>query len=119
MFRFQFAVAIVLGLSAFFSAALFFWLFPPNGGKIQLPTSYDSPDSDDESEPELPGENDPFVVTRPEDFVDGEPIDEENFWVKVSNVIVTALLKMFWLCIWDFHMMLLLELAMMRRLSDV
>ncbi|KAF8507555.1 multidrug resistance-associated ABC transporter [Gautieria morchelliformis] len=79
MFRFQFAVAIALAISAVFSAALFFWLYPPNDGKIELPASYDS---DDEFEPELAGERDPFAVTRPEDFIDGTPIDEDKFWVK-------------------------------------
>ena len=92
MFRFQFAVAIVLALSAVCSASLFFWLSPPSGGKIELPTSYDS---DDEFEPELAGESDPFSVTKAEDFIDGKPIDEEKFWAKVGEVIVIALLKWF------------------------
>lgn len=85
MFRFQFAIAIVLVLGAAFSAVLFFWLSPPNpGGKIELPTSNDS---DDEFEPELAGESDPFAVTRPDDFIDGTPIDEDKFWVKVGIII--------------------------------
>jgi hypothetical protein len=83
MFRFQFAVAITLAISAIFSAALFFWLCPPNDGKIELPASYDS---DDEFEPVLAGESDPFAVTRPEDFIDGTPIDEDKFWIKVCEI---------------------------------
>jgi hypothetical protein len=79
--RYQLAIAIVLAVSAACSAALFFWLSPPSGGKIELPTSNDS---DDEFEPELAGESDPFAVTKPEDFIDGTPIDEDKFWVEVS-----------------------------------
>ena len=92
MFRFQFAVAFVLALSAFCSASLFFWLSPPNGGKIELPTSYDS---EDEFGPEPYRESDPFAVTRPKDFIDGKPIDEEKFWAKVGEAVIIAFLKWF------------------------
>lgn len=83
--RFQLATAIVLAAGALFSAVLFFWLSPPTTtGKIQLPTSVYS---DDEFEPELAGESDPFIVTKPEDFIDGTPINEDSFWAKVSFVV--------------------------------
>lgn len=99
MFRFQFAIAIALALSVACSAALFFWLSPPSGGKIELQTAYDS---DDEFDPELAGESDPFAVATPEDFVDGTPIDEEKFWVKVGEVV--AIWNAHWystLCFYD------------------
>ena len=83
MVRYHLAIAVGLAFSAACSAALFFWLSPPAGGKIELPSN----DSDDEFEPELAGESDPFAVTRPEDFIDGTPIDEDNFWVEVSLMI--------------------------------
>ncbi|KAF8583290.1 P-loop containing nucleoside triphosphate hydrolase protein [Ramaria rubella] len=77
--RYQLLIAIVLAVAAICSAAFFFWLSPPSGNKIQLPISYDS---EDEFEPELAGEDDPFSVTKPEDFIDGTPIDEDKFWAK-------------------------------------
>jgi hypothetical protein len=86
MFRFQLATAIVLTLSVTCSAALFFWLSPPSSGKIELPTAHDS---DNEFDPELEWESDPFAVTKPEDFIDGTPVDEEKFWVKVSQVMLS------------------------------
>ncbi|KAG1745260.1 P-loop containing nucleoside triphosphate hydrolase protein [Suillus lakei] len=30
-------------------------------------------------------QDDPFNVTKPEDFIDGEPIDEDAFWFKMRN----------------------------------
>lgn len=34
--------------------------------------------------------DDPFNVTRPEDVVDGEPLNERGFWVKVRHFAVDA-----------------------------
>ncbi|KAI0302402.1 hypothetical protein B0F90DRAFT_1714514 [Multifurca ochricompacta] len=45
-------------------------------GKIALPITSDSP---------LESQPDPFNVTLPEDIIDGEPIDEANFWVNVKS----------------------------------
>jgi hypothetical protein len=46
--------------------------------KIRLPTVQDPSLADDVDQ-------DPFLnVTKPEDFIDGEPIDEDAFWAKVS-----------------------------------
>jgi hypothetical protein len=45
--------------------------------KIHLPTVQDASLADDVDQ-------DPFNVTKPEDFIDGEPIDEDAFWAKVS-----------------------------------
>ncbi|KAF7325781.1 Multidrug resistance-associated ABC transporter protein [Mycena kentingensis (nom. inval.)] len=52
------------------SAALFL-LNRPKEGKIQLPVAHNG---------ELDVGQDPFDVTKPEDVLDGYPIDEENFW---------------------------------------
>jgi len=91
MARFQLAISVVLAASALFSALLFFWLSSPSGrlAKIQLPIS--SIESDDEFEPELAGEDDPFIaVTEPEDFVDGIPIEDTRFWATVSDKCQTS-----------------------------
>src|SRR6267154_4648062 len=48
--------------------------------KIHLPTTQDASLADDVNQ-------DPFNVTKPEDFIDGEPIDEGTFWVKVSIIM--------------------------------
>ncbi|OJA09234.1 hypothetical protein AZE42_11223 [Rhizopogon vesiculosus] len=46
--------------------------------KIHLPTVQDASLADDVDQ-------DPFDVTKPEDFIDGEPIDEDAFWAKMRN----------------------------------
>ncbi|OAX34300.1 multidrug resistance-associated ABC transporter [Rhizopogon vinicolor AM-OR11-026] len=46
--------------------------------KIHLPTIQDASLADDVDQ-------DPFDVTKPEDFIDGEPIDEDAFWAKMRN----------------------------------
>lgn len=76
---FQFPIAIALVASAASSFALFAFT-RPSEGQIQLPTyQYDQSDDLAPTE-ELDGEKDPFDVTRPEDIIDGDPIDEERFW---------------------------------------
>lgn len=69
MARFQLEIAITLiGFSA--ASLLFLVLRRSKEGKIQLPShvTEDAPD--------------PFDITTPEDFIEGYPIDEENFWRK-------------------------------------
>jgi hypothetical protein len=70
MDRLQLPAAIALLVSAFLSLALL--LKNKNEGKLQLPIHADGDDR--------PLEHDPFDVTKPEDVVDGYPIDEEGFW---------------------------------------
>lgn len=71
---FQLEVAIALGVCAAASLAAFL-VFAPAEGKIQLPVhgngEGDGPD--------------PFDVAQPEDFVDGAPIDEDDFWKRVRR----------------------------------
>ncbi|CAL1699089.1 unnamed protein product [Somion occarium] len=72
---YQLPVAIALSVSASCSAA---WLLSsnPDDGKIHLPTLVGQ---DEDGQPL----DDPFDVTRPDDLVDGEPLDEERFWSKM------------------------------------
>lgn len=64
-------VAAALAASTLCSATfLFFTGFAPEG-KIKLVEDADA--------------SDPFNVTHPEDVVDGEPLDERAFWVKVRS----------------------------------
>lgn len=55
-------------------------------GKIQLPIH-----NDDESEDGVLDGNgeaeseDPFNIIKPEDVLDGYPIDEDEFWIKVRG----------------------------------
>ena len=78
---FQLPVAIALAASGLVSLAVF-WLMRPKEGKIQLPIV-----SDDLDEPY--SQKDPFDVTRPEDVVDGEPIDEAGFWARVRSIFIS------------------------------
>lgn len=81
MLQLQLVVAIVLTVAVFCSAALFFWLSPPNRtGKIVLPATVE----DDAFNQQLSDNTDPFLVTKPEDFVDGTPVNEDSFWASVG-----------------------------------
>jgi hypothetical protein len=73
--RFQLEVALALAVSACGSLTVFY-LTRTKEGKVQLPTYID------ESEDGLNG-NDPFDVTKPEDIIDGYPIEGDAFWTKV------------------------------------
>lgn len=69
--QYQLEVAIALVVSATCSLSVYL-LLRPTEGKIYLPY---------EVEEEV--ERDPFDVTKPEDFVDGTPVNAEAFWQTV------------------------------------
>lgn len=73
--RYQLQIAVVLALSAV-GSLLVFYFTRTKEGKIQLPTHVD------ESEETFYGP-DPFDVTKPEDIIDGYPIDADAFWTRV------------------------------------
>ncbi|KAF8842919.1 P-loop containing nucleoside triphosphate hydrolase protein [Paxillus ammoniavirescens] len=82
--EYQLPIAAILAATA--AGSIFFlYLTRSQGGKIQLPTHGEDDDS---------LVRDPFDVTRPEDVVDGFPIDEEAFWnnVRFWKLLVSALL---------------------------
>ncbi|KAJ7640732.1 multidrug resistance-associated ABC transporter [Mycena polygramma] len=70
---YQLEIASGLAIAAFFSG-VFFYLNRPTEGKIQLPvhSEYDT-------------DEDPFDVTKPEDIIDGYPIEGEAFWVQIKR----------------------------------
>ncbi|THH26392.1 hypothetical protein EUX98_g7797 [Antrodiella citrinella] len=76
MAEFQLPVAAALAASAVCSLGVFA-LSGSKEGKIRLPTTtaYDA----DSGEPL----KDPFDVTKPADWVDGEPLDEVTFWSRM------------------------------------
>ena len=76
--RFQLPVVVVLVVAASFSLSVFYFT-QPSKGKIKLPIH-----TEDDDEPHLP---DPFDVTKPEDLIDGYPIDEQAFWVRVCCLV--------------------------------
>ncbi|KAJ7240591.1 multidrug resistance-associated ABC transporter [Mycena rebaudengoi] len=73
---YQFEIAVGLAASAVCSGA-FLLLNRPSEGKIQLPLLADSDPAH--------YEDDPFDVTRPEDIIDGYPIDGDAFWAKIRR----------------------------------
>ncbi|OAX31449.1 hypothetical protein K503DRAFT_860742, partial [Rhizopogon vinicolor AM-OR11-026] len=74
---YQFLLAEVLvGTTILSSFTLFFT--GSQQQKIHLPTVQDASLADDVDQ-------DPYNVTKPEDFIDGEPIDEDAFWAKMRN----------------------------------
>ncbi|KAJ7319100.1 multidrug resistance-associated ABC transporter [Mycena albidolilacea] len=72
---YQLEIASALVASAFSSSVLLY-LNRPVEGKIQLPLHSESENSTDDA----------FDVTKPEDIVDGYPIDEEGFWAKTKRI---------------------------------
>jgi len=74
--NFQLPVAVTLTGTGLLSLA-FRGLSASERGKISLPIISDA-DGPLESRP------DAFDVTKPEDIIDGEPINEAGFWINVS-----------------------------------
>jgi hypothetical protein len=70
MSRYELEFASGLAVSALASAGTFYYAQKNRQGKIKL--------GDDEGP-------DPFDITEPVDFVDGYPIDEAAFWIKVRS----------------------------------
>lgn len=88
--RYQLALAAFLLGTALISAVVIY-LYQPTTGKIAL-----YHDDDEALEPELAGEKDPFDVTKPEDIIDGTPLDEPAFWQqmrlrKLAVIVILAL----------------------------
>ncbi|KAJ6577627.1 multidrug resistance-associated ABC transporter [Mycena capillaripes] len=71
---YQLEIASGLVISAL-GSSVFFYLNRPIEGKIQLPLHSESNGTDDDA----------FDVTKPEDIIDGYPIDGEAFWVQVKR----------------------------------
>ncbi|GJE85249.1 multidrug resistance-associated ABC transporter [Phanerochaete sordida] len=82
MAQFQLPVAIALGAAALCSAVTFA-LSKPDEGKVQLPEIVRDATKED-----------PFDVTRPEDIIDGEPVEEEKFWsrMRLRKLLLTLIL---------------------------
>lgn len=76
--QFQLEVAILLAATAACSLFLFY-LRRSKDGQIKLPVHAE----DDGGYQPAPAV-DPFDVLKPEDLVDGSPIDEEKFWATVG-----------------------------------
>jgi len=73
--EYQLPIAGVLAVTAVGSLVVLYFERSSGGGKIQLPTH-------GEEDSLL---RDPFDVTRPEDAIDGYPIDEGEFWNKACT----------------------------------
>lgn len=76
--RLEFEISVALVVSVVLSGIVL-WITREKEGKVQLPTHVD-----DESLGDGFLGGDPFDVTKPEDVIDGYPIDEDEFWKKVS-----------------------------------
>jgi hypothetical protein len=87
--RFQLEVSIVFAVSVICSVGILY-LSRTQYGKIQLPIGRDEIDELEDFG------HDPFDITKPEDIVDGYPIDEPKFWEKVwlSSLPVETSLKL-------------------------
>ncbi|EGO03880.1 hypothetical protein SERLA73DRAFT_84054 [Serpula lacrymans var. lacrymans S7.3] len=73
MLQYQLPVAVALASTAVGSFIVFLYLAYPREGKIQLPIH------GEETEQTI----DPFDVTKPEDVIEGYPIDEDAFWIRM------------------------------------
>lgn len=74
--QYQLEVAVLLAASVVCSVVIFY-LTRATDGQIKLAVEHDD-GYEHGTQP------DPFDVSTPEDMVDGYPIDEHAFWVKVS-----------------------------------
>lgn len=77
--QFQLPVAIALAVAAALSALLLIAV-KPDEGRVKLPQTF----QDDFL-------RDPFDVAKPEDLVDGEPVDEVRFWARVRATVIRSL----------------------------
>ena len=77
--EFQLPIAGVLAASTL-GSSLVFYLTRSTEGKVQLPRGPIRVEVGDE----VPI-HDAFDVTRPEDIVDGYPVDEDKFWLRVCR----------------------------------
>jgi hypothetical protein len=87
---FQLPVAILLAIGALCSmVVLCLRRSSANEGKIRL--SLDHLDIDSDAECDIQEDNfpDPFDVVKPEDIIDGYPVDEAEFWEKVCSISIT------------------------------
>ena len=73
--QYQLPIAAILTATGV-GSILILYLTSPQQPKVQLPTSGEQDES---------LLRDPFDVTRPEDLVDGYPINEEAFWNKAGT----------------------------------
>ena len=69
--RFQLPIAIAL-VTSVVTSLITFYFTRSKDGKIQLPATVNEQ-----------SERDVFDVLRPEDLMDGYPVDEESFWTRV------------------------------------
>lgn len=74
--QYQLEIAVLLAASVVCSVVIFY-LTRPRDGQIKLSVEHDD-GYEHGTQP------DPFDVSTPEDMIDGYPIDEHAFWVKVS-----------------------------------
>jgi hypothetical protein len=82
--RFEFEISVALLVSVVLSGIVL-WVTREKEGKVQLPTHVGEEPLGDG----FLGGGDPFDVTKPEDLLDGFPVNEEQFWKRVSSVTVT------------------------------
>ncbi|KZO97554.1 multidrug resistance-associated ABC transporter [Calocera viscosa TUFC12733] len=100
-----FAVTLASGVLL---SAIILLLSRPRTGQIRLPThtaTASNGHGHDSGEPEfltegLEEKQDLFDVSRPEDLVDGTPVDEDEFWqkTKLKKIALTALLALLVAC---------------------
>ncbi|KAI0338006.1 ATP-binding cassette transporter [Trametopsis cervina] len=82
MSQYQLPVVVALTATGLFSGGLLL-VTKPTEGKVKLLDVV--PDA---------SSKDPFDVTRPEDVIDGEPVDEVNFWarMRLRKILITFVL---------------------------
>ncbi|KAF9450615.1 P-loop containing nucleoside triphosphate hydrolase protein [Macrolepiota fuliginosa MF-IS2] len=86
--RFEFEASVVLAVCAV-SSAVVGWFTREKEGTVRLPMHVG-----EEGNPAGSGGEDPFDVTRPEDVVDGYPLDADEFWKRMRwrKLIMSVLL---------------------------
>lgn len=87
--RLEFEISVAL-VGCVLVSLVGLWITREKEGSVKLPVHV----GDDDSLGNGSGEGDPFDVTKPEDVVDGYPIDEDGFWKRIRwwKLVISTLL---------------------------
>jgi len=88
MVCFEFEISVVLAICVPVSCVVLWFTTRAKEGGVRLPVHVGEDEGiltrDTDAGGYLSGD-DPFDVTKPEDIIDGYPIDEDEFWNRVSK----------------------------------
>ena len=85
MVCFEFEISVVLAICVPVSCVVLWFTARAKEGGVKLPVHVGGEVTRNADTGGYLSGDDPFDVTKPEDIIDGYPIDEDGFWKRVSN----------------------------------